>query len=96
MGEIVLKTNMGWSIKKSPPIISRPDAIGGNHGYSQFEGRDMHGIFYAKGPNIISKKRLKAVKNIHIYPFLAKLLGINVGHRIDGDIMYLAPLYKRN
>lgn len=96
MGEVVIKVNMGWSIKENTPLIPEHDSTGGNHGYSQFEGQDMHGILYAKGPNIIAKKRLKTVRNIHIYPFLTKLLGISFNHRIDGDLMYLAPLYKSN
>lgn len=96
MGEIVIKAQVGWSVMENKPLELNHNAIGGNHGYSQFDGQDMHGIFYAQGPNIIPEKRVDTISNVNIYPFITTLLGINIDHKIDGDSKYLAPLYKHN
>ena len=56
----------------------------GNHGYDNQE-RDMHGIFYAKGPDFKAGETIPAFKNLHIYPLLAHLLGIQPA-RSDAEL----------
>jgi alkaline phosphatase D len=90
IGDFIIKAKMGWSVGLSKSLKIKL----GTHGYDQFEGKDMHGIFYAKGPQIKKGMELATKRNIHIYPFIAKILNLNYTHKIDGHFNKLAPLLK--
>jgi len=66
----------------------------GEHGYDPDVVNEMKGIFYASGPNIKQGVTLPAFRNIDIYPFLAKILGLEPPP-MDGSIKTLQGLYKR-
>ncbi|MFQ3277648.1 MAG: hypothetical protein ACI8SZ_001992, partial [Colwellia sp.] len=66
----------------------------GNHGWSQFNTRDMDGIFYAKGPAFKEKVQLDTVENVNIMPLLAKILGVDITTPIDGKLDIMKPLLK--
>lgn len=68
----------------------------GGHGYDPLLTLTMHGIFYAMGPAIKERGRVPAFENVHIYPLLLKVLGINVLGNIDGDLKVLSPLLNEN
>jgi alkaline phosphatase D len=55
---------------------------GGTHGYDNNE-KDMHAIFYAKGPAFKINKTVKTFPNISVYPLIAHILGLQIGE-IDG------------
>lgn len=81
-------------------IIDQPRSAGswaltafGAHGFDPFIGKDMQGIFYASGPNIRKGKQLKPFENIHVYPLIAKILGLKTPP-IDGDIKVLEGIYR--
>lgn len=65
----------------------------GNHGYDNFS-KDMHGIFYAHGPNI-NPINLPTIDNTNIYNFMAKLLDLNPTTVNDGQLRYLLPILKK-
>ncbi len=65
---------------------------GGTHGFHS--SRDMDGLFVATGPAIKQGGELKRFSNIHIYPFMAKLLGLELMTEIDGDAAVLAPIIQ--
>lgn len=61
----------GWT-------ITRPDRepyFGGAHGYDPAHP-DMAGIFIAAGPAVRSGVRLEPFDNVHVYPLLARLIGV--------------------
>ncbi|OUR96206.1 hypothetical protein A9Q84_07560 [Halobacteriovorax marinus] len=89
IGDFVCIADRGWSISHEPKSIPK-----GNHGWSQFEGTDMHSILYAKGPNFKSAFKQGTVNNIDIYPMLAKILDLKIEHEIDGKIKNTMPLIK--
>ena len=62
-------------------------------GIYDMEYEKMHGIFMAKGPNILSKK-IPSFENIHIYPFLATILRLKYPENIDGHINVLGKYIK--
>jgi predicted AlkP superfamily pyrophosphatase or phosphodiesterase len=64
----------------------------GAHGFDPAEVTDMRGIFYAKGPNIKSGMTIPAFQNIHIYPLIAKILGLPLPP-IDGKFEVLEKVY---
>lgn len=46
----------------------------------------MKTVFMAWGPDIQQSKEIKAFKNIHVFPVLAELLGLEYApEKIDGD-----------
>ena len=78
-------------------ILSGLDAITsdrGAHGYDP-EAPDMAALFIAHGPAFRRGMRLPAFDNVHVYPLLARLLGLP-GQPGDGDPGVLAPALARN
>ncbi len=66
----------------------------GVHGYDPGVVKEMQGIFYAKGPNIKAGKTIGAFENIHVYPLIAHILGLQTPP-IDGKFEVLKPIYKK-
>jgi ectonucleotide pyrophosphatase/phosphodiesterase family protein 5 len=88
IGDIACLTDKDWSIGFTGKTSK------GNHGWSQFNTRDMDGIFYAKGPAFKEKVQLDTVENINIMPLLAKILGVDITTPIDGKLDIMKPLLK--
>lgn len=65
----------------------------GEHGFSS-EYPEMHGIFYANGPQIHSKMTINSFDNIHIYPLICKVLGLPVPEEVQGELSVLEPILK--
>lgn len=59
---------------------------GGTHGYdpSPKVTPDMGGIFLSFGPNVRRKGFIETFENIHVYPYVMSLLGLEVKKKIDG------------
>ncbi len=78
--DFVIEAEKGWSLvsKESTHIK------GGTHGYDNNE-KDMHAIFYAKGPAFKVNKRVKTFQNVSVYPLIANILGLQIGE-IDGKL----------
>ena len=53
----------------------------------------MQGIFYANGPQIRAGIKVPAFENVHIYPFLARLLNLNAP-QVDGNPDLLAEILR--
>jgi predicted AlkP superfamily pyrophosphatase or phosphodiesterase len=68
-------------------------SVKGTHGYSQ-EYREMHGIFYARGPQLKSGLTIASFDSIHIYPLICKILGLPTPDDIDGKLEVLEPILK--
>ncbi|HTF20812.1 MAG TPA: hypothetical protein VK658_22215, partial [Chryseolinea sp.] len=51
------------------------------------------GIFYAYGPNIRQGYTLEPFENVHVYPFIARILGLRFPP-IDGRSDVLEKLYQ--
>lgn len=89
VGDMVCIAKKDWSIGITD--ISVPK---GNHGWSQYDGNDMHAIFYAKGPQFKRSYQLGTRNNTNIYPLLAKVLGLDLDVKIDGKLKYMSSLLK--
>ncbi|MBT3586959.1 MAG: alkaline phosphatase family protein [Halobacteriovoraceae bacterium] len=90
VGDIILTPKAPYYIRTSPS--DRPIA-GGTHGFDPARTRSMDGIFYAAGPSIKTRK-LGRFKNIHIYPLVAKILGLPLPANLDGDNRLVRKLLK--
>ena len=75
-----------------PPFVfgeKRPSAA--THGY--YPGiMDMGAYFSAKGPSISSKEeQIPPFSNVHVFPLVSRLLGLEYSHEISGADSVLVP-----
>jgi len=88
IGDIIL-------IPRLPKIFNltgKPTTVG-KHGFDN-DMPDMQAVFYAWGPAFKEGLTIQSFENVHVYPLLAKILGLSFDHKIDGDIKVLAPILK--
>lgn len=71
----------------------KPGSVRGVHGYDPCQVPDMQGIFFAQGPNIKKGIRLKALRNIDLYPLMARILNLTPPP-IDGSGKQSLRIYK--
>jgi len=78
--DFVIEADKGYSLvsKESTHIK------GGTHGYDNKE-KDMHAIFYAKGPAFKVDKEVHTFQNVSVYPLIAHILGLQI-ENVDGKL----------
>lgn len=92
-GDLILLADAGAYIypeKKKP--IAESDSTFGTHGYDPLVPQ-MGGLFLAFGPNIPAKGVIPSFRNIHVYPFVMKLLKLEIKKKIDGRLKVLRPYF---
>lgn len=72
---------------------SNEQPVLGHHGFDP-EHPDLHAIFYANGPAFKENKTIEPFRNIHIYPMVCEVLGLEVPKEVDGDLEVLKPILK--
>ena len=95
-GAIQIVPNVGWyfTSQRNIGFKKRLDkSANGEHGLDP-DLKEMHAIFYANGPAFKNNVKTGSVKNIHLYPLMCKLLGIEVPANIDGDLNELKHILK--
>lgn len=97
IGDLTLMAEAGFSFYSRETLEKKPitKKVWGAHGFDPFTTPEMGAIFYAKGPNIKKRKTIPAFQNIHVYPFIATLLGISVPANIDGDAKVLKEIIRK-
>lgn len=90
IGDIVVIAEVGYYVRSKAKefqdvVISAKS--GGTHGWDNDEP-EMHGIFYAEGPNFKQHTVIPTFHNIHIYPMILDLLGLPILPS-DGDVNVL-------
>jgi predicted AlkP superfamily pyrophosphatase or phosphodiesterase len=84
--EIILVAEPGWSLITNKELNSYGNLNSrGQHGYD-INYIDMHGIFFAIGPDFKTAYTCGTINNIDICPLLAELLGIYANQKIDGKL----------
>lgn len=80
---LVLLADEGWTISSTERLRRNGPPRGGTHGYDNFLP-SMGALFIAAGPDIQQGRVIGPVANVHVYPLLARLLGVkpapNDGH----------------
>ena len=71
-----------------------PSPPAGMHGWDP-SLPSMHGVFLVRRPGIDGGQQIPAFEAIHVYPFLAKVLGLTPNPEIDGDARVLEGLLNR-
>lgn len=97
IGDLTLMAEAGFSFYSKESLAKKPmvKKVWGAHGFDPYTTDEMGAIFYAKGPNIKKRKTIPEFQNIHVYPFVASLLGITVPANIDGDAKVLEGIIKK-
>ena len=90
LGDILLSANPGYYFVRYKWQESKK---GGVHGYNPRTTPNMRGIFYAQGPDIRAVD-LPEFENIHIHPFILRLLRLKTASAIDGDTKVLSAALK--
>jgi len=65
----------------------------GHHGYDP-KIKDLQGIFYANGPAFKSGITIESFENIHIYPLICEMMGLEVPEEVDGKLEVLQEVLK--
>jgi predicted AlkP superfamily pyrophosphatase or phosphodiesterase len=63
------------------------------HGWDN-ETPEMGGIFIVRGPGISPGQSIAAFEAVHVYPFLAHVLGLSPNPDADGDLAVLEPILR--
>jgi len=86
--EVMIVAEEGWTLM---PMGHGPKMAKGDHGYDN-ELTSMQAIFVADGPAFKSGYSRKVFENIHIYPLLAYILGLDPYAEIDGNLKAVEDL----
>jgi predicted AlkP superfamily pyrophosphatase or phosphodiesterase len=87
VGDIVVQTTAPAVFTKNKPATYL-----GTHGYAYTD--DMAATFIATGPAFKQGINLDNVNNLDIYPVLAKVMGLKLLNKVDGDGKTLMPAIK--
>jgi alkaline phosphatase D len=98
IGDLVVCAKEAIGLGTSPPRERRASAAAsarGSHGFDPSEFKTMQGIFYAVGPNVQPGSRIEPFENVHVFPFLAKILGLESPPGLDGSEKVLDSVYRK-
>lgn len=90
IGDLVLIAEAPYYFARSKRFVSP-----GAHGYLPEDTPEMNTVFLAWGPDFQKEKKIKAFKNIHVFPLLAELLELEYNHKIDGDKRLIPLVLKK-
>ncbi|WP_282111545.1 ectonucleotide pyrophosphatase/phosphodiesterase [Maribacter stanieri] len=82
-----------WNQRRKDALVEAGVTTFGVHGYDS-KYKEMHGIFYANGPAFKNGYKIPSIKNIHLYPLMCKILGLEIPKLIDGDINQIESVLK--
>lgn len=85
IGDIVLLAEANYIFK------SEKKAHLGHHGYDN-NLTNMNAIFMAWGPAFKPHSRIATFENVHVYPLVARILGLDITQPIDGRLEVLEPV----
>ncbi|MEP7348124.1 MAG: ectonucleotide pyrophosphatase/phosphodiesterase [Gemmatimonadaceae bacterium] len=88
IGDIVVIMEPKWMLV-APKDVPTSDGFG--HGWDN-QNAEMGAIFVAMGPGIRAGQRIEAFESVHVYPFIAHLLGLRANPQIDGRLDVLLPV----
>jgi len=86
IGDVMMIMEPGHYISSSSRIKNNIEnnITRGEHGFDPYATKHLGAIFYANGPDFKKGLKIDKFENIHIYPMIAKLLGIKNYPKIDG------------
>jgi predicted AlkP superfamily pyrophosphatase or phosphodiesterase len=102
-GDPVIVPTGPYLLRVSEPEMSATSMVmkfhgplAGAHGYDPAKMPEMKAIFFAAGPDIRAGVKVAPFENVAVYPFVARILGLNITALktggIDGTIAPLQPI----
>jgi len=88
VGDIVLIPQPGLVFN-----ITNTEVDKGKHGFDPARKEMMAG-FFAWGPAFKKGMRIKGFDNVHVYPMIAKILGLSFTDKIDGKLSVLRDILQ--
>ena len=95
IGDPVIIPTGPYMIRAHPsesPEITQP-VLKGEHGYDPSKMKSMRAIFYAVGPDIRPGAKVAPFENVDVYPFVARILGLEIGP-VDGNLEPLQGILR--
>ena len=93
LGDIIVLADPPYTLQFQA-LPSKQLGLKGGHGYDA-KHSDMHGIFFAQGPQFRAKLKVESFSIIHLYPLMAHLLGLPINHlQLDGDFKQVSHLLR--
>lgn len=89
-GDVIVAGELGYVLVKG---ATDRFADVGTHGWDP-SYPEMHGIFLAAGPHVRRAGRIPALQSVHVFPFIAALLGLEHAPHTDGDARVLAAYLR--
>ena len=93
-GDPVIVPTGPFAIRAHPTGEDRPPDAGA-HGYDPRGMPSMRAFFLAVGPDIRPGSKLEPFENVNVYPFIAKILGLDAP-KVDGSLNVLSKILKNN
>ncbi len=91
IGDIVILASPGATVV---PNGWRGPSEPYTHGWDN-QAMGMGAIFLARGPGIKAGSRIEAFESVHVYPLMARLLGLTPNPEADGRLEVLAPILRK-
>lgn len=89
IGDLIILTDAPTIVLQKPEVVK-----GGTHGFDPYTHKEMGGLLCASGPGLNAGISFPPIENIHVYPFIAALLGLPINHSIDGNKAVLIEALK--
>lgn len=91
--DVLIIADDGWTIQKKKQGLLQGFFTTGEHGYDNTL-QSMQAIFLADGPAFKDGYSRTTVENIHIYPLIAEILGLEPCEKIDGKLEEISDVLK--
>ena len=91
VGDLVVEAQAPYAIRSRRMTGGLSAAA---HGYDPRRFPEMQGIFYAKGPSLLEETAIPSFENVHIYPLIMELLGLEIPEEIDGSLSVLEGILR--
>ena len=92
IGDILLVPKAPKVFAANPPSTRK---YPGTHGYDPKKVPEMKATFMAWGPAFRTGLTIGTFENIHVYPLVARIMGLPVTHAIDGNEKVLRKTLRR-
>lgn len=80
-GDLIVAADAPYTLVRQNTDLEFPS---GAHGYDPYLFPEVRGIFYARGPDLVETTVIPSFSNVHIYPLIMSLLGLELPEDIDG------------
>lgn len=88
-GDLILAADAPYALVRANTNLEMP---AGAHGYDPYLFPEVRGIFYARGPDLVDNAIIPSFSNVHVYPLIMSLLGLELPEGIDGKAEVLGDI----